>query len=194
MTKHIDQVEAINAERAAMPKEQRVALEAADAPLLRIQLAYAMQRAEDAEARTGPTDALEQRLAAMEKLAAAWQKEAERARKDLADQAYTDDAIEFVAWSALAGPLPEVDIISILRTIRQCRYLATNSIHVFADDLKAAKKRVTDLHAPVQHMGQTWCGECSVRRSTGPKTEEWVAYIPHPCNTIHALENKEPTR
>lgn len=193
MSKHIEQVETINAERAAMPKEQRVALEAADAPLLRIQLAYAMQRAEDAEAKTGPTDALEQRLAAMEKLAAAWQKEAERARKDLADQAYTDDAIEFVAWSALAGPLPEVDIISILRTIRQCRYLATNSIHVFADDLKAAKKRVTDLHAPVQHMGQTWCGECSVRRSTGPKTEEWVAFIPHPCNTITALENKEPT-
>ncbi|GAX57272.1 hypothetical protein [Streptomyces olivochromogenes] len=190
MTKHIEQVEAINAERAAMPKEQRVALEAADAPLLRIQLAYAMQRAEDAEAKTGPTDALEQRLAAMEKLAAAWQKEAERARKDLADQAYPDDAIEFVAWSALAGPLPEVDIISILRTIRQCRYVAANSIHVFLDDWKAAKKRVTDLHSPVQHMGQTWCGECSVRRSTGPKAEEWVAYIPHPCPTLDALEGK----
>ncbi len=176
-----------------MPKEQRVQAEAADAPLLRIQLAYAMQRAEDAEAKTGPTDALEQRLAAMEKLAAAWQKEAERARKDLADQAYPDDVIEFVAWSALAGPLPEADVISILRTIRQCRYLATESIHVFVDDLKAAKKRVTDLHAPVQHLGRTWCAECSVRRRTGPRTDEWVAFIPHPCPTIDALENKEPT-
>lgn len=193
MSSHIDQVEAVNAERAAMPKEQRVQAEAADAPLLRIQLAYAMQRAEDAEAKTGPTDALEQRLAAMEKLAAAWQKEAERARKDLADQAYPDDVIEFVAWSALAGPLPEADVISILRTIRQCRYLATESIHVFVDDLKAAKKRVTDLHAPVQHLGRTWCAECSVRRRTGPRTDEWVAFIPHPCPTIDALENKEPT-
>jgi hypothetical protein len=53
VTSHIEQVEAINAERAAMPKEQRVQAEAADAPLLRIQLAYAMQRAEDAEAKTG---------------------------------------------------------------------------------------------------------------------------------------------
>lgn len=193
MTDHIGQVEAVNAERAAMPKEQRVQAEAADAPLLRIQLAYAMQRAEDAEAKTGPTDALEKRLAAMEKLAAAWQKEAERARKDLADQAYTDDAIEFVAWSALAGPLPEVDIVAILRTIRQCRYLMTESLHVFADDLNAAKKRVRDLHAPVQHLGKTWCSECSVRRRTGPHAEEWVAFIPHPCPTIDALENKEPT-
>lgn len=135
---------------------------------------------------------LEQRLAAMEKLAAAWQTEAERARKDCADHAYSDDAIEFVAWSALAGPLPEVDVIAILRTIRQSRYLATESVHVFADDWKNAKKRVTALHAPVQHMGQTWCQECSVRRRTGPKTEEWVAFIPHPCQTLEALENKEP--
>lgn len=193
MTSHIDEAEAANAKAAALPKEERLLAEAANAPLLRIQLAYALERAEQAEAKTGPTDALEQRLAAMEKLAAAWQKGAEHARKDLADQAYTDDAIEFVAWSALAGPLLEVDVISILRTIRQCRYLAAESIHVFADDWKAAKKRVTDLHAPVQHLGQTWCQECSVRRSTGPKTEEWVAYIPHPCNTIQALENKEPT-
>lgn len=197
MSSHIEQAEAVNAERAAMPRDERVKFEAADAPLLRIQLAYAMQRAQDAEAKTGPTDALEQRLAAMAKLAGAWQKEAEQARKDLADQAYPDDAIEFVAWSALAGPLPEADIISILRTIRQCRYLATNSIHVFVDDLNAAKKRITDLHSPVQHLGQSWCSECSVRRSTGPCADEWVAYIPHPCPTIDALDGKgwpkEPT-
>lgn len=192
MTNHIEQVEAINAGRAAMPKEQRVQAEAADAQLLRIQLAYALKRAEEAEARTGPTDALEQRLAAMEKLAAAWQKEAERARKDLADQAYPDDSVEFVAWSALAGPLDELDVVAILKTIRQCRYLAAESIHVFNDDLNATKKRVRALHSPVQHIGQTWCAECSVRRSTGPKTDEWVAYIPHPCPTIDALD-KEPT-
>lgn len=193
MTSHIDQVETINAERAAMPKDQRMKVEAADAPLLRIQLAYAMQRAEDAEAKTGPTDTLEQRLAAMTKLAEAWQKEADQARRDLAERAYPDDSIEFVVWSALAGPLPEVDIVSILRTVRQCRYLATESVHVFNDDLKASKKRVTDLHSPVQHLGQTWCAECSVRRRTGPRSEEWVAFIPHPCPTVEALENTEPT-
>jgi len=191
--RHIDEAEAANAKAAALPRDERLRNEAANAPMLRIQLAYALQRAEDAEAKTGPTDALEQRLAAMEKLADAWQKEAERARKDLANQAYPDDAIEFAAWSALAGPLDEADVISILRTIRQCRYLAGESLHVFTDDLNAAKKRIRDLHSPVQHLGRTWCSECSVRRRTGPKTDEWVAYIPHPCPTIDALENKEPT-
>ena len=191
--RHLDDAEAANAKNAALPKDERLRTEAANAPYLRIQLAYALKRAEEAEAKTGPTDALEQRLAAMEKLAAAWQKEAERARADLADQASTDDDIEFLAWSALAGPLPETDVIAILRTIRQCRYLMTESLHVFADDLNAAKKRVRDLHSPVQHMGQTWCAECSTRRRTGPRTDEWVAYIPHPCPTIEALENKEPS-
>ncbi len=191
--KHLEQAEAANAKAAALPKDERLISEAANAPYLRIQLAYALKRAEEAEARTGPTDALEQRLDAMEKLAAAWQKEAERARRDLADQAYQDDAVEFVAWSALAGPLDEVDVISILRTIRQSRYLMREALHVFADDLNAAKKRVRDLHAPVQHLGKTWCQECSVRRRTGPHTDEWVAFIPHPCATIDALEPKEPT-
>jgi hypothetical protein len=191
--RHLEAAEAANAEAAALPKDERLVSEAANAPYLRIQLAYALKRAEEAEAKTGPTDALEQHLAAMEKLAAAWQKEAERARKDLADQAYPDDSIEFVAWSALAGPLDELDVVAILRTIRQCRYLATESIHVFNDDLNASKKRVRDLHSPVQHMGQTLCAECSVRRRTGPHTEEWVVFIPHPCATIEALESKEPT-
>jgi hypothetical protein len=171
MTSHIEQVKAFNAERDALPTEERIKKEAADAPYLRIQLAYALERAEKAEAKTGPTDALEQRLAAMEKLAVAWQKEAERARKDLADQAWTDDAIEFVAWSALAGPLTEPDVVCILKTIRQCRYLAVHAIDVLADSWNDVKKRITALHAPVQHLSKTWCSECSVRRRTGPKTE-----------------------
>ena len=62
---------------------------------------------------------------------------------------------------------------------------------VSADTWNDARKRVTALHEPVQHMGQTWCGECSVRRRTGPKAEEWMAFIPHPCPTLNALENKE---
>ncbi|MFE3381348.1 hypothetical protein [Streptomyces anulatus] len=57
----------------------------------------------------------------------------------------------------------------------------------------AAVQRITALHVPVQHMGQTWCGLCSVRRSTGPKIEEWVAFIPHPCPTLNVLDSTETT-
>ncbi|KOT57072.1 MULTISPECIES: hypothetical protein [Streptomyces] len=55
----------------------------------------------------------------------------------------------------------------------------------------AALARVRALHAPVQHMGQTWCGACSLRRTTGPKSEEWVAFIPHPCPTLGALDTAQ---
>lgn len=191
--RHLESAEAANAKAAALPKDERLVSEAANAPYLRIQLAYALKRAEEAEARTGPTDALEQRLAAMERLAGAWQKEAEQARKDCASPAYSDDSVEFVVWSALDRHLDETDVTLILKTIRNCRYLAAEALHVCADTWKAAEKRLRDLHAPVQHLGKTWCAECSVRRCTGPKTDEWVAYIPHPCPTIDALENKEPT-
>jgi hypothetical protein len=190
--RHIEAAEAANAKAAALPKDERLASEAANTPYLRIQLAYALKRAEEAEARTGPTDALEQRLAAMEKLAAAWQQEAERARKDCASPAYSDDSVEFVVWSAMDRHLDETDVTLILKTIRNCRRLAAEAIHIAADSYKAAESRVRALHAPVQHMGKTWCTECSVRRSTGPRTEEWVAFIPHPCPTLDALENKEP--
>jgi len=191
--RHLDAAEEANAKAAALPKDERLRSEAANAPYLRIQLAYALERAEAAEAKTGPTDALEQRLAAMEKLAAAWQKEAEHARKDLASPAYSDDSVEFVVWSAMDRHLDQTDVTLVLKTIRNCRYLAAEALHVCADTWQDAKKRVTDLHTPVQHLGKTWCAECSVRRSTGPKTEEWVALIPHPCPTLEALESKEPT-
>ncbi|MFJ1992988.1 hypothetical protein [Streptomyces asiaticus] len=191
MNRHIDEVEAINAKRAAMPREERVKAEAADAPLLRIQLAYALERAEQAEAKTGPTDALEQKLAAMEKLAAAWQKEAERARKGLALTADTTDDAEIRIWSALTRTLTDEEVSEHLKILRGCRYLAAEAVRMSSDAYKDAKKRVTALHEPVQHMGQTWCSECSIRRRTGPKTEEWVAFIPHPCPTINALDGKK---
>lgn len=57
----------------------------------------------------------------------------------------------------------------------------------------AAVARVRKLHRPVTHLGQRWCAECSVRRSTGPRAEEWVAYIPYPCPTIDALEGERAT-
>lgn len=191
--RHIEAAEAANAKAAALPKDERLASEAANAPYLRIQLAYALKRAEEAEARTGPTDALEQRLAAMERLAAAWQKEAERARRDLASQAFPDDHIEFIVWSALDRPLDEFDVTTVIKTIRDCRHLAAEALHVCADTWKATESRIRALHAPVQHRGKTWCRECSVRRSTGPKTEEWVAFIPHPCPTLDALEKPKET-
>jgi hypothetical protein len=193
MTSHIEQVKAFNAERDALPDEERIKKEAADAPYLRIQLAYALQRAEKAEAGTGPTDALEQRLAAMEKLAAAWQKEAERARQDAAVPADMADVAAMRIWDALERPLTMEEVTEHLKILRGVRHLAVEAIEIASDTYKNAKKRVRDLHSPVQHLGKTWCQECSVRRRTGPRADEWVAFIPHPCPTIQALETKEPT-
>lgn len=62
------------------------------------------------------------------------------------------------------------------------------------DDLEALRQRLAaarDLHTPIRHMGQAWCAECSVRRSTGPRTQEWVAFVPHPCATVRALDGAE---
>lgn len=190
--RHLDAAEEANAKAAALPKEERLSSEAANAPYLRIQLAYALQRAEDAEAKTGPTDALEQRLAAMEKLATAWQKEAERARKDAAVPADMADVAEMRIWDALERPLTMEEVAEHIKILRTSRLLAAEALHVCADAWNGTKKRVTALHAPVQHMGRTWCAECSVRRRTGPRADEWMAFIPHPCPTIDALENKEP--
>lgn len=189
-SRHIEQAEAANAKCAALPREERLRHEAANAPMLRIQLAYALKRAEEAEAKTGPTDALEQKLAAMEKLAAAWQEEAERARKDCAVPANLADTAELRIWEALERPLTEEEVGEHIRILRYARLLSIEAVSIAADSYTAAKKRVTALHAPVRHLGKDWCGECSVRRSTGPKTYDWVAFIPHPCPTLDALEGK----
>lgn len=136
----------------------------------------------------------EPRLAAMEKLAAAWQKEAERARKDTAVPADMADVAEMRIWDALERPLTEGEVTEHIKILRGVRHLATHALEVVADAWNAPKKRLAALHSPVQHMGRDWCSECSIRRRTGPNTpDEWVAYIPHPCNTLNALENKEPT-
>ncbi|QWA26796.1 hypothetical protein KJK32_46625 (plasmid) [Streptomyces sp. JCM17656] len=129
----------------------------------------------------------------MEKLAAAWQKEAERARKDSAVPADMADVAEMRIWDALERPLTMEEVAEHIKILRSSRLLAAEALHVCADTWNDAKKRLTALHAPVQHMGRTWCAECSVRRRTGPKTDEWVAFIPHPCPTIDAFENKEPS-
>lgn len=144
------------------------------------------------QARNTKLAEAEPRLAAMEKLAAAWQEEAERARKDCAVPADMTDVAELRIWVALERPLTDEEVAEHIKILRGSRHLAVHAIEIAADTYRDAKKRVRDLHAPVQHMGQTWCGECSVRRSTGPKADEWVAFIPHPCNTLNALDNKEP--
>jgi hypothetical protein len=59
-------------------------------------------------------------------------------------------------------------------------------------ELLVVNERVRALHRPVTLLGQTWCDECSTQRATGPRTAERVAYIPHPCNTIRALEGEMP--
>jgi hypothetical protein len=101
------------------------------------------------------------------------------------------DVAEMRIWDALERPLTMEEVSEHIKILRGVRHLAVEAIEVAAGTWEDAKKRVTALHAPVQHMGQTWCGECSVRRRTGPKTDEWVAFIPHPCPTLEALEGKE---
>lgn len=59
-------------------------------------------------------------------------------------------------------------------------------------ELAAVKNAVHTLHRPVTLMSQVWCDECSTQRSTGPRTSERIAYIPHPCRTIQALDGETP--
>lgn len=61
------------------------------------------------------------------------------------------------------------------------------------DELAAARASIARLHAlhhPVQYLGLTICNECSVQRTTGPGVWERIAVIPHPCNTIQAIEGE----
>jgi hypothetical protein len=136
---------------------------------------------------------LEQRLTAMERLAGAWQREAERAREDLAVPADTADVAEFRIWCALDRPLTEDEVHEHIKILRFVRLLAVDGIEIAHGTYVNAKKRVMALHTPIAHMGKTWCAECSVRRQTGPRTEEWVAFVPHPCPTLEALDWKEST-
>ncbi|THA22756.1 hypothetical protein E6R18_32945 [Streptomyces sp. A1277] len=101
---------------------------------------------------------------------------------DLYEQAET--LFRWGREEGLAGKPPRVTISAYDRPTERAPEYADVGI----------RERVAALHVPVQHMGRTWCGECSVRRSTGPAgTEEWVAFIPHPCPTIDALNDTEAT-
>jgi hypothetical protein len=78
------------------------------------------------------------------------------------------------------------------RACQLCGEFVTGPCPECAPAAIAALARIRDLHRPVTHMGKEWCAECSVRRRTGPATEEWAAYIPHPCPTVQALEGEAP--
>lgn len=184
-----EQIDAIEEKRRALPPEERQRLEAADAPYLRIQLGCMLERAQRAEAVR--PEALEQKLETMTKLAAAWQKEAERARRDLAPAADVKDVAEIRLWGASSRALTEAEVTEQLALLRNLRMLAAESIHIAADVTEDAKKRVRELHHPVTLMGVVCCNECSGQRRTGPRTYERTAYTPHPCRTIQALNGEE---
>lgn len=105
---------------------------------------------------------------------------------------------EFQAWatgmaicgsSTQQGPLPKATVTCPECVAYRARYerMLVPGYRPEDDDPDVLRKRITDLHAPVEHLGQVWCGECSVRRSTGPRSEEWVAFVPHPCRTLGVL-------
>lgn len=185
-----ERIDAIEEKRRALPPEERQRLEAADAPYLRIQLGCMLERAQRAEA-VRPEE-LEEQLATMTRLAGAWQKEAERARRDLVAAANPEDAAEVRLWGAAGRPLTQAEVAEQLALLRNLRMLAAEAIFISSDVTKAAKRRVLDLHRPVTLMGMVCCDECSLQRQTGPHTYERTAYIPHPCRTIQALEGGAP--
>lgn len=183
-----EQIDAVEEKRRALPVEERQRLDAADASYLRIQLGCMLERAQRAEAAR-PKE-LEHRLATMTRLAAAWQKEAEHARRDLAAAADPGDVAEVRLWGAVSRPLTEAEVSEHLALLRNLRMLATEAICIASDVIKDAKKRVLELHHPVTLMGKVWCDECSIRRSTGYGTSERIAYVLHPCPTVQALEEE----
>lgn len=185
-----EQIDAIEEKRRALPPEERQRLEAADAPYLRIQLGCMLERAQRAEAVR--PEALEEQLATMTRLAGEWQKEAERTRRDLAAAANPEDVAEVRLWGAADRPLTQAEVTEHLALLRNLRMLAAEAIFISSDVTKAAKNRVLDLHRPVTLMGMVCCDECSLLRQTGPRSSERMAYIPHPCATVQALEGEAP--
>lgn len=56
------------------------------------------------------------------------------------------------------------------------------------DEGRAALDRVRALHIPEEHLGRTWCYECSTRTQTSMRTERWDVFIPYPCPTLNAID------
>lgn len=63
-------------------------------------------------------------------------------------------------------------------------------VRLVADAAEGAKKRAVELHRPVTLMGMVCCDECSTERQIGPRSTERIAFIPHPCRTIQALNGE----
>jgi multidrug resistance efflux pump len=96
------------------------------------------------QARAAKLAEAEPRLAAMEKLAAAWQKEAERARKDAAVPADMADVAEMRIWDALERPLTMEEVAEHIKILRGVRNLAVHAIEIASGTFTNAKKRVLD--------------------------------------------------
>lgn len=123
----------------------------------------------------------EPKLAAMENLAAAWQQEAERARKDTAVPADMADVAEMRIWDALERPLTMEEVTEHIKILRGVRNLAVHAIEVASDTYKNAKKRVLKTAESGPPSGAAVPGE-------------WEAGWDAAMDAVrNALENKEPT-
>ncbi|MEU5742012.1 hypothetical protein ABZ784_28975 [Streptomyces tendae] len=107
---------------------------------------------------------------------------------------YTPDEAGRRFWDAVRDLLPSQMVRTLGRlpaeTINQ-HLAAARTAEKRVRELEAEVAAARDLHTPIRHMGQAWCAECSVRRRTGPRTQEWVAFVPHPCATVRALGGAE---
>lgn len=121
------------------------------------------------------------KLAAMEKLAAAWQEEAERARKDNAVPADLSDVAEMRIWDALERPLTMEEVAEHIRILRGTRHLAVHAVEVASDTYKNVKQRITDVADAIPPSDTAVSGEWE---------NGWDAAM-HAVRNV--LENKEPT-
>ncbi|WP_218108637.1 hypothetical protein, partial [Streptomyces sp. EN23] len=133
------------------------------------------------QARAAKLAEAEPRLAAMQKLAAAWQKEAERARKDTAVPADMADVAEMRIWDALERPLTMEEVAEHIKILRGVRNLAVHAIEIASGTFTEAKKRVLDAAE---------AGPPSDTAIPGEWENGWDAAMETVRN---ALENKEPT-
>jgi hypothetical protein len=82
----------------------------------------------------------------------------------------------------MAQPLPPLDPHDLMARAREENERGRQAVIAIA--------RISSLHRPVQYMSVTICDHCSVQRSTGPRTWERIAIMPHPCQTIEAIEGE----
>lgn len=133
------------------------------------------------QARRAKLAEAEPRLAAMTKLAAAWQQEAERARADTAVPADLADIAEMRIWDALERPMTMEEVAEHIKILRGVRHLAYGAIEVAAETFKDAKARLVQVIDAGPPSDMAIAGEWEFG---------WDAAMDAVRN---ALQNKEPT-